>query len=212
MTDSNLTHLVLVLDRSGSMAEGGKATEAEKGVRALVDEQKALPGRLEVTVARFDDKYELVAASQVPDALHANDLSIEPRGMTALYDAVGRTVASVGTELATRPDGERPGRVIVLVATDGLENASREFTADRLRKVIDEQTASYGWEFMFMGTSQEALLQAAAAGFAAKTSFATTDSAQGISSSYAVASSTMTRARSTGGKVEVDDDDRSKLQ
>lgn len=211
MTDSTLTHLVLVLDRSGSMRQDGKHTEAEKGVRALLDEQVAVPGRLEVTVARFDDRYDLLASGVAADSIDHDHLRIEPRGMTALYDAVGRTVASVGQQLAEREDGARPGRVIFLVATDGLENASHEYTAARLKEVIAEQTDTYGWEFMFMGTSQEAMLQAQAAGFHADLSYASSDSAVGVSTSYAVASSAIGRARRTNAGVQVNDDDRSKL-
>lgn len=211
MTDSTLTHLVLILDRSGSMSEGGKAAEAEKGVQALLDEQVALPGRLEVTVARFDDQYELLASAQPGDRIQHDALRIEPRGMTALFDAVGRGVAHVGAELASRDESERPGRVVVLVATDGLENASREFTAAELKELIDKQTNDYGWEFMFMGTSQDAVLQAVAAGFTMDASFASSDSAKGVSSSYVVASSTLSRARRSGTRTQVTDDDRSNL-
>jgi Mg-chelatase subunit ChlD len=143
MTDAELTHLILVLDRSGSMGEGGKAAEAEKGVRALVDEQVALPGRLEISVARFDNEYELLATAAPAESLDQDLLRIQPRGMTALFDAVGRTVTTVGAELGDRAEAARPGRVVVLVATDGLENASTEYTSEALRELIDQQTNIY---------------------------------------------------------------------
>lgn len=212
MTDSTLTHLVLVLDRSGSMAESGKAEEAEKGVRALVDEQIALPGRLEITVARFDDQYELLVTGIAADDLDRDMLRIEPRNMTALFDAVGRTVVAVGETLRGRKDNKRPGRVIVLVATDGLENSSREYSGDRLRELIELQTDKYAWEFMFMGTSQEAVLQAQQAGFKPRMTMASSDSGKGMHSAYAAASSSILRARSTGASVELTDEERANLQ
>jgi len=211
MTDAELTHLILVLDRSGSMKEGGKATEAEKGVRALVDEQVALPGRLEISVARFDNVYELLATAAPAVSLDRDLLQIEPRGMTALFDAVGRTVTTVGANLADRAEEARPGRVVVLVATDGLENASTEYTSDGLRQLIDQQTKVYGWEFMFMGTSQDAVLQAVSAGFDPSRAFFAGDSAAGVASAYGVSSGALRRARITGTPIEVTEDDRSDL-
>lgn len=212
MTNPALTHLVLILDRSGSMLDGGKSVEAEKGVRALVDEQTALPGRLEVTVARFDDQYELLVIAQPADDLDRDMLRIEPRGMTALFDAVGRTVVKVGEVFKARKEAERPGRVIVLVATDGLENASQEYSNTRLRALVETQTDTYQWEFIFMGTSQEAVLQAMSAGFTALASFASSDSAQGVSSAYAAASGSITRSRVKGTRIEVTDEDRANLK
>ncbi len=211
MTNPNLTHLILILDRSGSMGDHNKAREAEKGVRALLAEQIALPGQLEVTVARFDDRYELLTTAQPAERVDPNHLRIVPRGMTALFDAVGKTVESVGRLLATRRESDRPGRVTVLVATDGLENASLLFDNAGLKALIDRQTNTYGWEFMFMGTSQEAVVQAVSAGFTNDMSYASSDTAAGVSSSYTLASSSLTRARTKGARVEITDDDRASL-
>lgn len=134
-----------------------------------------------------------------PLAIHASKHPISEKHVVGDWeawppDAPGR--------IHPNHDHERPARIYCNMSpcTRGL------------RTVIDEQTSTYGWEFMFMGTSQEAMLQAAAAGFAAQTSYATMDSANGIKSSYVVASSTIARARTQGGKVEVNEEDRRKLR
>jgi hypothetical protein len=194
------------------MAHNNKHIEAENGVRLMVTEQRKLPGRLEVTVARFDDQYEMLCESVNADHFNADMLKIEPRNMTALRDAIGRTITAVGQNLGARHESARPGRVIFVVATDGMENSSREFTPERLRTMINEQTNKYSWEFMFMGTSQESILQAQSYGFSPTTTYAASDTAAGIHSHYTVASASVSRARTTNTAVEVTDEDRRNLQ
>jgi hypothetical protein len=108
-----------------------------------------------VTLAQFDDTYEVVYAalpvSQVPP------LALQPRGTTALLDAMGRLVTDAGAELAALPEDRRPGTVIVAVMTDGLENASREWTHPAIRSLVEQQTRDYGWQFLYMGADQDAV-------------------------------------------------------
>jgi hypothetical protein len=153
MTDSNLTHIYFLLDRSGSMQSIKGDTEG--GFAAFVEEQRAGEGECRVTLAQFDDHYEVVYAalpvSQVPP------LALQPRGTTALLDAMGRLVTDAGAELAALPEDRRPGTVIVAVMTDGLENASREWTHPAIRSLVEQQTRDYGWQFLYMGADQDAV-------------------------------------------------------
>jgi hypothetical protein len=153
MTDPNLTHLYLLLDRSGSMQS--IKTDTEGGFAAFVEEQKRGPGECRVTLAQFDNHYDVVYADRPIADVPALDL--QPRGSTALLDAMGRLITDSGARLAALPDDERPGTVIVAIMTDGYENASREWTHPAIKALVEQQSGSYGWQFLYMGADQDAI-------------------------------------------------------
>ena len=127
MTDPNLTHLYFLLDRSGSMHTIVEDTVG--GFDAFIAEQRKTPGECKVTLAQFDDAYEEVYADR--SVADVPSLVLEPRGTTALLDSVARLITDAGKRLAALPEDQRPGTVIVGIMTDGLENASREWTTSR---------------------------------------------------------------------------------
>jgi hypothetical protein len=153
MTDQNLTHLYLLLDRSGSMQS--IKTDTEGGFAAFVEEQKRTAGECRVTLAQFDNHYEVVYADRPIADVPALDL--QPRGSTALLDAMGRLITDSGTTLATMADDRRPATVIVAIMTDGYENASQEWTHPAIKALVEQQTGSYGWQFLYMGADQDAI-------------------------------------------------------
>jgi len=153
MTRSDLTHLYFLLDRSGSMQS--IKTDTEGGFAAFVDEQRQAPGDCRVTLAQFDHEYDVVY-SGVPVAA-VPPLTLQPRGRTALLDAMGRLIGDAGAELAALPEDERPGTVIVAVMTDGMENASSEWTHAAIRSLVEQQTSAYSWQFLYMGADQDAI-------------------------------------------------------
>ncbi|WP_139981456.1 vWA domain-containing protein [Nocardioides litoris] len=153
MTDQTLTHLYFLLDRSGSMQT--IKSDIEGGFAAFLAEQREAPGRCVVTLAQFDDRYDVVHAGL--DVADVPPLVLAPRGSTALHDAMGRLVTDAGAELAALPEAERPGTVIVAVMTDGLENASREWHAQAVKALVEQQSATYGWQFLYMGADQDAV-------------------------------------------------------
>jgi hypothetical protein len=157
MTDDNYTALILIIDRSGSMHPLAQTTQ--EALEELVHGQKLEPGKLTIDTVFFDDHYEERAALVDP-AKESLDLSIQARGMTALYDAVGRKVTTFGETLARLPEAERPGKVIVVIATDGHENSSTEYTSAAVAAIIKEQQETYGWKFTFVGANQDAVLTA----------------------------------------------------
>ncbi|MFC6010072.1 VWA domain-containing protein [Nocardia lasii] len=114
-----------------------------------------MPKRIEVTLAQFDTTYDVVYANVPLDQVPAP--SVQPRGGTALYDALGTLVTSVGAELAARPEAERPGTVIVVVLTDGHENSSREWTHAAVKSLITQQQDVYNWTFVFLGANMDAV-------------------------------------------------------
>jgi len=97
-------------------------------------------------------------------------LDLTPRGSTALLDALGRLIVTAGERLAALPEDKRPGSVVVGVMTDGYENASRDWTHERIKALIELQTREYHWEFLYLGADQDAIEEGSKMGFAAATS------------------------------------------
>lgn len=163
MTRSSLTHLYFLLDRSGSMQS--IKTDTEGGFAAFIDVQSAGDGECVATLAQFDDGYDVVYRDVAVDDVPA--LSLQPRGSTALLDAIGRLVTDAGSRLAALPDAERPGTVIAAIMTDGHENSSREWTHPAIKALTDQQATAYGWEFLYMGADQDAIEVGASIGIRA---------------------------------------------
>ncbi len=157
---TDLTDITLVVDRSGSM--GSVREDAEGGVNAFIAEQAKQPGEAMLTLVQFDTEYEFVHRG-VP-VVEVPKYELVPRGMTALLDAVGRAVNETGERLANMPEQDRPGLVVVVVMTDGLENSSREFTKKQLQQMIEHQQDVYDWQFTFLGANQDAFAEASAMG------------------------------------------------
>lgn len=154
MTRSDLTHLFFLLDRSGSM-QSIKA-DTEGGFAAFIDEQRrAVAGDCRVTLAQFDNAYEVVYSDR--PLAEVPPLVLEPRGSTALLDSMGRLISDAGAGLAALPEDRRPGTVVVAVMTDGHENASKEWTHAAIRSLVEQQTTAYHWQFLYMGADQDAI-------------------------------------------------------
>jgi len=162
MTDQNLTHIYFLLDRSGSMTS--IRTETIAGFDAFIAEQRKVAGTCRVTLAQFDHEYEDVYADR--DLAAVPSLALTPRGSTALLDALGRLIVTAGERMAAMPEDSRPGSVVVGVMTDGYENASTEWTHERIKALIDQQTRDYHWEFLYLGADQDAIEEGAKMGFA----------------------------------------------
>ncbi|MET4049483.1 MULTISPECIES: vWA domain-containing protein [unclassified Rhodococcus (in: high G+C Gram-positive bacteria)] len=161
MTNPTLSLVAALLDRSGSMHS--IADDTRGGFDSFIAKEREADGRTVVTLAQFDNRYELVY-DNVPIE-KVDPLVLEPRGGTALYDAIGRLVSEVGAGLAAIPEDERPGSVTVLVMTDGHENASREWTNAAVRELIERQEAEYSWDFVFLGSNIDAVEVGADLGF-----------------------------------------------
>lgn len=153
MTDPNRTLIAALLDRSGSMETSVQATE--DGWRELINAQRANPGHCQVTLAQFDNRYEVVYPPT--DIAAVPEFSLQPRNTTALLDSVGRFITEVGEQLSALPEEQRPGQVICLIMTDGMENASRHWTLDAVRELITQQRDVYGWDFIFLGADIDAV-------------------------------------------------------
>ncbi|MEV6772690.1 vWA domain-containing protein [Nocardia sp. NPDC051030] len=184
MTNPDLTLIAILLDRSGSMQSIKSDTEG--GLAAYLDQQRDVPKRIEVTLAQFDTEYELLYANRPLDSVPP--LVLHPRGMTALYDAVGRLITDVGTELAGRPEHARPGTVIVVVLTDGHENSSREWSHDAVKSLITQQQDAYKWNFLFLGANMDAVAIGTEMGFSPRQSMTYSTDSAGVSGAFEAAS------------------------
>ncbi|KQR96590.1 hypothetical protein ASG12_20995 [Williamsia sp. Leaf354] len=180
MTDPQLSLVAALLDRSGSMQS--IADDTRGGFDAFITTERAAEGTTVVTLAQFDDRYELVYSDRPIETVPP--LALEPRGMTALYDAVGRFVTEVGAGLAALPEESRPGSVTVVVMTDGHENSSREWTIEAVRALIGRQESEYSWDFVFLGANMDAVEVGAGLGFAPEKSMTYEATAGGVSAAF----------------------------
>lgn len=161
--NNNLTEKVIVLDRSGSMSSC--QADMEGGLNTYIDEQRKIAGEVRITYVRFDTEIEVVVNNApIKDV---GTLRLEPRGGTALYDAIGVALKTVGNRLATTPENERPGLVDVIIVTDGGENSSREYNAETIKQMIETQQNVFNWKFTYLGANQNAFAVGDTLGFAA---------------------------------------------
>ena len=195
--NKNLTELVLVLDRSGSMST--TKDDAEGGLREFVRKQRKEPGKAVMTFYRFDNVIDQVFEEKNLKSVEDNDLALEPRGSTALLDAMGRAINEVGSRLAKKPDSEKPGKVIVLVVTDGMENASREFTREQVFKMITTQRDKYNWDVIFVGADQDAIATGGSYGINFQASL--NSSGKSHRNTYSALGYAVSRSRKTGNAV-----------
>jgi hypothetical protein len=194
MTDSNKTLIAALLDRSGSMQD--IADDMRGGFDTYISGERGQPGTTLVTLAQFDDQYEVVYRDTSVDAVPPLDL--QPRGMTALLDAIGRFITEVGVGLAALPEDQRPGEVTVLVLTDGHENASTEWSKDAVKQLISQQETDYGWDFVFLGANMDAVDVGADLGFAPGKSLTYAADGDGVQGAWGAVSSYSARKRSRG--------------
>jgi uncharacterized protein YegL len=154
-----LTELVFILDRSGSMS--GLESDTIGGYNAMLEKQKKEPGDAVITTVLFDDRYELLHDRiNLRGITSITEKEYCVRGNTALLDAVGKTINKIGNALKHTAEEERAGHVMFVITTDGLENASQEFTYEKVRKMIEHQKSNYGWEFIFLGANIDAVATA----------------------------------------------------
>ncbi len=151
------THIAMVIDRSGSMSSCW--SDVKGGYAEIVKTNKEAEGKCTFTVAAFDTTYTLLEDFTDVKAVKS-ELSVYPAGGTALLDAIGRTINSVGARLAQMNEKDRPMKVLVVIQTDGEENASKEFTDSQIKELIKKQTEVYKWEFQFIGASEISVREA----------------------------------------------------
>lgn len=198
MTDPTYTHIAFLLDRSGSMQAIKKDTEG--GFDAFVRSQAESGGRCTVTLAQFDTTYEVVYTGV--DVGEVPALDLRPRGTTALLDSIARLIHETGDWLSAKPEGDRPGTVLVGIMTDGLENASTEWTRPAVKALIESQEHDYSWTFSYLGANQDAIEVGASIGVDRSRSMTYTGDRVGAAmDAYSLSTARLRQARGAGQDV-----------
>ena len=162
----NLTELVFILDRSGSMA--GLEDDTIGGFNAMLEKQKQEEGEVIVSTVLFDNETDVIHDRvNITDIAPLTRKEYYVRGCTALLDAVGGAIHHIGNVHKYAREEDRPEKTLFVITTDGMENASRQYTYEKVRSMIEKQKAKYGWEFLFLGANIDAAREAARFGITA---------------------------------------------
>lgn len=211
----DFTSILFLLDRSGSMTD--LQSDVIGGFNTFLTKQKSLPGYAELTLVQFDDKYEVNYRNKnLKDVSKLNKDNYQPRGSTALLDAIGRSINELGQHLALLNEEDRPERVIFISFSDGLENSSKELTYEKINEMITHQTNKYGWSFIYLGANQDAIKEASKIGIMANKSMTYSASSIGTASVYDAASNLISLMRSCSvedmNNVEFSEEDKKKQE
>lgn len=178
----NLTELVFILDRSGSMS--GLEDDTIGGYNSMIEKQKTAEGDALITTILFDNDYEILhdrVDLNVLAPLTHKDYFV--RGSTALLDAMGRAIQTTLQRRRSTPKEQQPAKTIFVITTDGAENSSREYSADQIKQLVKKQTDE-GWEFLFLGANIDAVQTAASYGISQDRAAQYHADKQGVGTSY----------------------------
>ena len=191
-----LTELAFILDRSGSMS--GLEADTIGGYNSLLKKQKLEPGECIVTTVLFDDRYELLHDRiGLKGVQPITDRDYYVRGSTALLDAIGRTVGKLENAQRNTAEPERAEKVMVVIITDGMENASREYGYDKVRQMVERMQKEFDWQFLFLGANMDAIQTASRFGVAPAMATTYHADSEGVNLNFAVLSETVSAVRAS---------------
>ena len=189
-----LTEIVFILDRSGSMS--GLETDTIGGYNSMLEKQKAEEGEALLSTVLFDDRVEILhdrkSLSQVKPI---TEKEYFVRGSTALLDAVGGAIRHIGKLQKSLSEEERPEKTIFIITTDGMENSSREYSYDKVKKMVEKKKTKKQWEFIFLGANIDAVKEAGRLGIAANRSARYNNDKKSVRRNYGVVSGMLKAAR-----------------
>lgn len=201
------TEIVFILDRSGSMS--GLEADTIGGYNSMLKKQKDTQGEAIVTTVLFDDDYEVVHnRTNIEKILPISEKEYFVRGSTALLDAVGKSVSKTINSIKNTKKAEQPDKVMFVIITDGMENSSKEYTYQKLKKMIDHQKKQYKWEFIFLGANIDAIATAAQFGIDEDRAVNYNADSEGTQLNYAVVSELIVNMRT---KSIIDDNWKEKI-
>ena len=195
------TKIITVLDESGSMAS--VRTDTMGGYNNFIEEQRKVPGTADVTLITFNSR-PTCEYSGVP--INSPEVILEnysPKGNTALYDAIGLAITQTGNALAALPENERPEKVVMVIITDGQENASTDYTRKQINEMITHQREKYSWQFVFLGANQDAFATSRGLGIACGSSSGYAATGDGTRLAFANTSKSINRYRVGGASASV---------
>jgi len=204
------THIAVILDRTGSMEIIRDDTIG--GFNSFLSEQKAAPGTATLTLVQFDsqDPYEVIhrekPLNDIPELTRETYI---PRANTPLLDAMGRGINDLEKTLSEMKEKDRPSRVVMVIITDGQENASREFRKDQIEKMIKEKQDNLDWQFLFLSADLDAIGDALASGIRGAATLAFDKTALGTTAAWVSASKNIVAyRRGQDNKISFKDEDR----
>ena len=192
--NDNLTEIVFILDRSGSMA--GLEDDTIGGFNAMVEKQKKEQGEAVLSAVLFSDSsrvlYDRVDIRKVEPM---TDRQYQVSGCTALLDAIGGAVHHIANVHKYAREEDRPGKTIFVITTDGMENASRAYTYEEVQRMVKHEQEKYGWEFLVLGANMDAISAARSFGIRADRAVRYRCDGAGTALNYSVVSETVARVR-----------------
>ena len=192
-----LTELVFILDKSGSMS--GLEADTIGGYNAMLKKQQAVKGECILTTVLFDTYYELLHdRTDIRAVKPLTKKDYQVGGSTALTDAIGKTIDKISKAQRNTAEAYRADKVLFVIITDGEENASREYTAEKVKAKIESQKAEHGWEFIFLGANIDAVETAGGFGITAEKSLNYLADSEGTALNYAVLDETVSAFRYSG--------------
>lgn len=200
--NGNLTEIVFILDRSGSMA--GLESDTIGGFNAMVENQKKEPGEAILSAVLFsDDSTVIYDRSDIRKVEPLSDSQYFVGGCTALLDAIGGAVHHIGNVHKYAREEDRPVKTIFVITTDGMENASRRYSYTQVQHMVKRQQERYGWEFLFLGANMDAIAAARSFGIREDRAVRYACDGAGTTLNFEVASKTIAKVR-CGQEIEAD--------
>jgi uncharacterized protein YegL len=190
-----LTELVFILDKSGSM--GGLEKDTIGGYNSMLEKQKAVEGECHITTVLFDNNYELLHDRiDIRAVVPITEKDYYVGGSTALLDAIGRTIHKIVNVQKHTADDYQAEKVMFVIITDGEENSSRKYSAEKIKAQIERKKSKYGWEFIFLGANIDAVETAGRFGIGANRSVDYLADSEGTSLNFSVMSEAAAEFRS----------------
>ena len=191
--NKNLTEIVYILDRSGSM--GGLEEDTIGGFNAMMEKQKKTGEKALVSTVLFDDECEVLHDRVPLDKVEKmTDKQYYVRGCTALLDAVGGAIHHIGNVHKYAREEDVPAKTIFVITTDGMENASRNYSYEKIQSMVKKQQKKYGWEFIFIGANIDSYAEAQRLGVRKERAVNYVHDSVGTAKVYAGVSTVMTKA------------------
>ena len=191
---SKFTEIVFILDRSGSMA--GLVADTIGGFNSLIQKQKKEAGRAVISTLLFDDKCEVLHDRKLLEEIAPlTERDYYVRGCTALLDAIGGAIHHIGNVHKYARAEDRPEKTLFIITTDGMENASKQYGYEKVKRMIERQKERYGWEFLFLGANMDAISVAGRFGIAPERAVRFHSDEKGTEINYRVLSETIAKVR-----------------
>lgn len=190
----NLTELVFILDRSGSMS--GLEADTIGGFNSMIERQKKQEGDVVISTVLFDDKVNVLHnRKDLKQIKKLTDRDYYVGGCTALLDALGGAITHIDKVQKELPEGERPEKTMFVITTDGMENASKEFNYTAIKNLVKTKQKKQGWEFLFLGANMDAIKAAGDIGIRADRSVRYHSDSAGTAVNYSALGKAVSRFR-----------------